>query len=108
LVSALVDSKADYQKTQYGNIMSKKGQSNSSSDSTAPKVSTMESSFITAARSPSLMPMTSPSMGPRASPSMSGGYGQSLVVIDFEYAGANTRGAEFANHFVGFHISSFA
>ncbi|EGX46694.1 hypothetical protein AOL_s00097g442 [Orbilia oligospora ATCC 24927] len=58
--------------TQYGNIMSRMSE-------TEPPTP--------ASKSPALLPLTS--LTPR----------QSLIVIDFEYAGANTRGAEFANHF---------
>ncbi|KAF3926818.1 hypothetical protein ABW20_dc0101333 [Dactylellina cionopaga] len=58
--------------TQYGNIMSR------ASETQPP---------TPASKSPALMPVNTPT--PR----------QSLIVIDFEYAGANTRGAEFANHF---------
>ncbi|EPS41268.1 hypothetical protein H072_4834 [Dactylellina haptotyla CBS 200.50] len=59
--------------TQYGNIMSR------SSETEPP---------TPASKSPALLPIngTQPAR-------------QSLIVIDFEYAGANTRGAEFANHF---------
>ncbi|KAK6524834.1 hypothetical protein TWF281_011732 [Arthrobotrys megalospora] len=58
--------------TQYGNIMSRLSE-------TEPPTP--------ASKSPGLLPLAS--LTPR----------QSLIVIDFEYAGANTRGAEFANHF---------
>ncbi|KAK6346236.1 hypothetical protein TWF730_010565 [Orbilia blumenaviensis] len=58
--------------TQYGNIMSRMSE-------TEPPTP--------ASKSPGLLPISS--LTPR----------QSLIVIDFEYAGANTRGAEFANHF---------
>ncbi|KAK6497571.1 hypothetical protein TWF481_011978 [Arthrobotrys musiformis] len=57
--------------TQYGNIMSRMSE-------TEPPTP--------ASKSPALLPLN---LTPR----------QSLIVIDFEYAGANTRGAEFANHF---------
>ncbi|KAK6540063.1 hypothetical protein TWF694_008893 [Orbilia ellipsospora] len=59
--------------TQYGNIMSR------SSETEPP---------TPASKSPALLPVN-------ATPT----HRQSLIVIDFEYAGANTRGAEFANHF---------
>ncbi|KAF3933571.1 hypothetical protein ABW19_dt0204304 [Dactylella cylindrospora] len=58
--------------TQYGNIMSRQSE-------TEPPTPVH--------KSPGLVPLKEP--GPR----------QSLIVIDFEYAGANTRGCEFANHF---------
>ncbi|KAJ6263584.1 hypothetical protein Dda_2152 [Drechslerella dactyloides] len=64
--------------TQYGNIMSR----DSITDPPTP-----------ASKSPALTPLYG-SMTPIVPPR-----DESLIVIDFEYAGANTRGCEFANHF---------
>ncbi|KAF3920020.1 hypothetical protein ABW21_db0203464 [Orbilia brochopaga] len=63
--------------TQYGNIMSHEP----ITDPSTP-----------ASKSPALQPLPMAMMP-------TGPHTNSLIVIDFEYAGANTRGCEFANHF---------